>query len=182
MTEQLLLTIGEAANSLAIGRSRLYELLNQGLIKSVYLGRSRRIVPRELEAYVERLRDAQVQSDDEEGMMAQLTDPRMAAVVEAARALLAASGPWRVRSYGSGTEAPCSGSSLTEAKVCAIIDYVAAAWDGLHDALRALEPCDQPNDGVDRGVTMYDAAEPCGSTEDGPCERADCAHGQTEDF
>ena len=174
MTEQLLLTVEEAANSLAIGRSHLYELLNQGLIKSVYLGRSRRIVPRELEAYVERLRDAQVQSDDEEGMMAQLTDPRMAAVVEAARALLAASGPWRVRSYGSGTE--------TEAKVCAIIDYVAAAWDGLHDALRALEPCDQPNDGVDRGVTMYDAAEPCGSTEDGPCERADCAHGQTEDF
>lgn len=59
MPDQLLLTVEEAAGRLSIGRSRLYQLLNDGMLESLQLGRSRRIPAYALEAFVERLRAEQ---------------------------------------------------------------------------------------------------------------------------
>ena len=52
----LLLTPEEAAEMVAIGRTKLYALLRVGAIESVRIGGSRRIPADALEAYVERLR------------------------------------------------------------------------------------------------------------------------------
>lgn len=51
-----LLTVDEAAAFLAVGRSRMYELLAAGAVRSVQIGRSRRIPLGDLENYVESLR------------------------------------------------------------------------------------------------------------------------------
>jgi excisionase family DNA binding protein len=51
----LLLTPEEAARRLSVGRTTLYELLARGELRSVSLGRCRRISVAELEAFVERL-------------------------------------------------------------------------------------------------------------------------------
>lgn len=49
---KLLLTVPEAAHQLSIGRSRCYELLLRGELRSFKLGR-RRLIPKEaLEAFV----------------------------------------------------------------------------------------------------------------------------------
>ncbi len=53
--DQLLLRPEEAAEVLAVGRDRIYELIGSGLLRSVKLGRSRRIRAAELEAFVEEL-------------------------------------------------------------------------------------------------------------------------------
>ncbi|WP_131764618.1 excisionase family DNA-binding protein [Candidatus Protofrankia californiensis] len=53
---KLLLTPVEAAESLAVSRSTVYELLAVGVLESVYIGRSRRIPRAALDAYVDRLR------------------------------------------------------------------------------------------------------------------------------
>ena len=52
---KLLITTEEAASVLGIGRTRMYELLRSGKVRSVTLGRSRRIRPEDLETYVEQL-------------------------------------------------------------------------------------------------------------------------------
>ena len=52
---RLLLTVPEAAESLAISRSKLYELIAAGLIRSVRIDGSRRIPLSALEAYISRL-------------------------------------------------------------------------------------------------------------------------------
>ena len=44
--EKLLLTAEEAAEALSIGRTKVYELMAGGQLRSVHIGRSRR-VPRE---------------------------------------------------------------------------------------------------------------------------------------
>ena len=49
----LLLTVTEAAKRLGIGRSLLYELLTEGKIESIHVGRLRRIPPQALAAYIE---------------------------------------------------------------------------------------------------------------------------------
>lgn len=54
---RLLLTAPEAAAALAISRSKLYELLAAGLIRSVRIDGSRRIPVEALEVYVTRLID-----------------------------------------------------------------------------------------------------------------------------
>jgi len=41
--ERLLLTPVEAAQALAIGRSKVYELMGDGSLRSVKIGRSRRV-------------------------------------------------------------------------------------------------------------------------------------------
>lgn len=51
-----LLTVNEAAAFLAVGRSRMYELLAAGVVRSVHIGRSRRVPLGDLEDYVESLR------------------------------------------------------------------------------------------------------------------------------
>jgi excisionase family DNA binding protein len=53
--DQLLVTVDEAARRLSIGRSHLYEYLLRGSLRSVRIGRSRRIVSRDLEAFIEGL-------------------------------------------------------------------------------------------------------------------------------
>ncbi len=55
MSDQLLLTIVEAANQLSMGRTSLYALVMRGDIESVTIGRSRRITRQALDAYVARL-------------------------------------------------------------------------------------------------------------------------------
>lgn len=49
---RLLLTVPEAAEALAVSRSKLYELLASGAIASVRIDRSRRIPLTALEDYV----------------------------------------------------------------------------------------------------------------------------------
>ncbi len=53
--DQLLLRPEEAAEALPVGRDRIYELMGSGFLRSVKLGRSRRIPVAELEAFVEEL-------------------------------------------------------------------------------------------------------------------------------
>jgi excisionase family DNA binding protein len=52
---KLLLTVGEAARALSIGRPKMYELIMRGIVLSVKIGASRRIPTAALEAYVEQL-------------------------------------------------------------------------------------------------------------------------------
>jgi excisionase family DNA binding protein len=49
---KILLTVPEAAASLAISRSKLYELLAAGVVRSVRIDGSRRIPVEALETYV----------------------------------------------------------------------------------------------------------------------------------
>ncbi|MFJ7104996.1 helix-turn-helix domain-containing protein [Streptomyces albogriseolus] len=53
--DRLLYTPEEAAEALAIGRSTLYELMADGAVKYIKLGRCRRIRRSDLEAYVANL-------------------------------------------------------------------------------------------------------------------------------
>ncbi|MER5300173.1 helix-turn-helix domain-containing protein [Streptomyces lasiicapitis] len=53
--DRLLYTPEEAAESLAIGRSTLYELMAAGVLNYIKLGRCRRIRRADLEAYVSSL-------------------------------------------------------------------------------------------------------------------------------
>ncbi len=54
-TPELLLTIEEAAKALRIGRTHMFKLLGDGEIRSVYIGRSRRISIDALKDYVKNL-------------------------------------------------------------------------------------------------------------------------------
>ncbi len=62
MTDQLLLTPVEAARTLGIGRSKLYELLQTGVLESVHIGACRRIPTEAVAALVDRLRQAEAES------------------------------------------------------------------------------------------------------------------------
>lgn len=55
--QRLLLTPEEAARRLAIGRTTVYELLSSGALRSVQIGRCRRVPVSALSAFVERLVD-----------------------------------------------------------------------------------------------------------------------------
>lgn len=57
-TERLLLRPEEAAEALAISRSKLYQLLGDGELASVHIGASRRITADELRRYVAQLESA----------------------------------------------------------------------------------------------------------------------------
>jgi excisionase family DNA binding protein len=54
---RLLLTVPEAAEALAISRSKLYELFAAGLVRSVRIDGSRRVPVEALETYVATLLD-----------------------------------------------------------------------------------------------------------------------------
>ena len=56
MSDPLLLTPTEAARALGIGRSKLYELLQDGVLESVHIGACRRIPTDALTDFVSRLR------------------------------------------------------------------------------------------------------------------------------
>lgn len=53
---RLLLTVAEAAYRLGIGRSLLYELLADGEVESIHVGRLRRIPAEALAAFIDRQR------------------------------------------------------------------------------------------------------------------------------
>jgi excisionase family DNA binding protein len=53
--DKLLVTVDEAARRLSIGRSHLYEYLLRGSLRSVRIGRSRRIASRDLQAFIDQL-------------------------------------------------------------------------------------------------------------------------------
>lgn len=53
--DKLLLTPEDAAGILSIGRSKFYELLADGALRSVRIGTSRRVPAEALAAYVRRL-------------------------------------------------------------------------------------------------------------------------------
>ena len=49
---KLLLTLPEVSQVLAIGRSKLYDLLNSGNLPSFYIGKSRRVRISDVQAFV----------------------------------------------------------------------------------------------------------------------------------
>ncbi|HAC46789.1 MAG TPA: hypothetical protein DCF65_12090 [Chloroflexi bacterium] len=53
--DKLLITVAEAARRLSIGRSHLYEYLLRGSLRSVRIGRSRRIASQDLQAFIDQL-------------------------------------------------------------------------------------------------------------------------------
>ena len=59
MTEELLIAVEEAARRLAIGRTAAYSLIRRGELRSVKIGRSRRVPVSTLQEYVDRLRERQ---------------------------------------------------------------------------------------------------------------------------
>jgi excisionase family DNA binding protein len=59
MAKRILFTVAEASELLGIGKTKLYELMSEGAVKSVRIGRARRIRYRDL---VEFARD--LDSDD----------------------------------------------------------------------------------------------------------------------
>ena len=63
-TEPLLVTAEQAATSLSICRTKVYELLRNGELESVRIGTSRRIPAAALAEYVERLRAGQTVPTD----------------------------------------------------------------------------------------------------------------------
>ena len=54
-TRHLLVTVEEAARRLSIGRSHIYVQMQFGRLRSVRIGRSRRILERDLDQFVEGL-------------------------------------------------------------------------------------------------------------------------------
>ncbi|WP_240197762.1 helix-turn-helix domain-containing protein [Nonomuraea lactucae] len=54
--EALLLTVEEAARSLRIGRTQMYQLVTTGAVQSVRIGRLRRVPVESLHDYVSMLR------------------------------------------------------------------------------------------------------------------------------
>jgi excisionase family DNA binding protein len=59
----LLLTVDQAAGQLQISRARLYQLLSQGAIRSVHIGRLRRIPAEALQEYINGLAASAAASD-----------------------------------------------------------------------------------------------------------------------
>jgi excisionase family DNA binding protein len=57
--QRLLLTVSEAAQRLGIGRSLLYELLAEGQVESIHVGRLRRIPVDALADFIDRERPHQ---------------------------------------------------------------------------------------------------------------------------
>jgi excisionase family DNA binding protein len=54
-SDRLLVTVEEAARQLSIGRSHLYELILRGTLRSIRIGRTRRIATRDIEAFIDAL-------------------------------------------------------------------------------------------------------------------------------
>jgi excisionase family DNA binding protein len=54
-TPRLLLTVEEAANRIGVCRSNMFKLIRQGDVKSVKVGRLRRVTPAALDDFVRQL-------------------------------------------------------------------------------------------------------------------------------
>ena len=57
MAEELLITVPEASRRLSMGRSTVYELMREGLLPSVRVGGSRRILASDLAEFVQLLKE-----------------------------------------------------------------------------------------------------------------------------
>ena len=57
MEDEQLLTVTEVADRLSLSRSKVYELLSQGDIPSVHIGRARRVAATALDEWIARLRE-----------------------------------------------------------------------------------------------------------------------------
>ncbi len=53
--KRVLITIDEAARRLSIGRSHVYEQMRRGVLRSIHIGRSRRILESDLVRFVDDL-------------------------------------------------------------------------------------------------------------------------------
>jgi len=51
----VLITVDEAARRLSIGRSHIYDQMRRGALRSIHIGRSRRILERDLVRFVDDL-------------------------------------------------------------------------------------------------------------------------------
>jgi excisionase family DNA binding protein len=51
--ERLVVTVSEAASMLGISRAKIYPMILSGEIRSLKIGRSRRIPAREIESFIE---------------------------------------------------------------------------------------------------------------------------------
>jgi excisionase family DNA binding protein len=60
----LLVTIPEAAAVLSVGRTTVYELIGNGQLTPVHIGRSVRLTVGQLEEFVDRLSDERSRSDE----------------------------------------------------------------------------------------------------------------------
>lgn len=61
---KLLLTVEEAAQRLAVGRTVMYRLVSSGAVESVHLGRLRRVPRERLDEFISTLRRHQSSDDD----------------------------------------------------------------------------------------------------------------------
>jgi len=59
MGEQLLITVKEAAHRLSLSKSQVYVMLDRGELKGVRAGKSRRIFPESLVAWIDKQRQAE---------------------------------------------------------------------------------------------------------------------------
>ena len=62
---ELLVTVEEAAQRLAVSRSYLYLLLRRGVLPSVTIGRARRVAVADLEVFVDHLRETAARELDQ---------------------------------------------------------------------------------------------------------------------
>jgi excisionase family DNA binding protein len=61
MCERLLLKVGEAAKLLGLGRSKTYELIQRGALKSLKVDGARRVRIDDVHEFIERLRQAEIE-------------------------------------------------------------------------------------------------------------------------
>lgn len=54
-SKQLLITVEEAARRLCIGRSHIYDQMQRGVLRSIRIGRSRRILETDLASFIDDL-------------------------------------------------------------------------------------------------------------------------------
>ncbi|MCH7837981.1 MAG: helix-turn-helix domain-containing protein [Chloroflexi bacterium] len=66
MSDELLVSVEEAARRLAIGRSSAYVLIRQGELASIKIGAARRVPVAALSEYVERLQAEQAAESGEQ--------------------------------------------------------------------------------------------------------------------
>ena len=54
MADELLVDVIEAARRLGVGRSKIYQLMGAGELKSLHVGKLRRVLVSDLTAFIER--------------------------------------------------------------------------------------------------------------------------------
>jgi excisionase family DNA binding protein len=77
-SQRLLVTVDEAARRLAIGRSHIYAQMQRGRLRSVHIGRSRRILDQDLTDFIAGLLEGRDMFSPEAGP---LSPPRPVKVI-----------------------------------------------------------------------------------------------------